>query len=86
MALEELLEILCTEGEEVSINGLDPCANGDCYEVLSDYSARFIIRAYPGHGDPSPDFLWGVRANGQLLPFNYPYYIHNEISSAFGIK
>ncbi|MCB9294782.1 MAG: RHS repeat protein, partial [Lewinellaceae bacterium] len=81
VALEELLEIICTEGEEVAINGLDPCANGDCYEVLSDYSARFIVGAFEGyHGFQSPDYLWGVRANGQLIPLNYPYYFHDGSS------
>ena len=76
-----MLEILCTEGEEVSINGLDPCANGDCYEVLSDYTASFTVEAFEGHhGTEAAYYLLEVWANGQLIPLGYPYFFHIESS------
>jgi RHS repeat-associated protein len=66
--LEELLEYICN-GEVVNIDGLDPCANGDCYEEVASYVASFRFRA------PSSDgkIMKIVAAGDSILLPNFPY-------------
>ena len=81
------LDLLCQNGPGVTIDGVDPCTEGDCYDFYYDYNVFYVSDACHSGGSYFPctklDGIIISDLNNNIsytIPLSYPYY-YNQPSS-----
>ncbi|NUQ26886.1 MAG: hypothetical protein HUU34_23325, partial [Saprospiraceae bacterium] len=73
VSLDELLDRIAA-GEQVSVNDLDPCENGECYERLYSWEVSYDLWRSANNA------IMQIRAAGQTLNLpNYNYEIADSL-------
>ncbi|KAA3624441.1 MAG: RHS repeat protein, partial [Bacteroidetes bacterium] len=66
----ELLDLICL-GEDIAIEDIDPCQEGECHTALWDYYVKWTA-------DIGPHLVSITSSTGQVLPLNLSAYVLSE--------